>query len=154
VNFSLLRFFKKTKCCSLTQPEKKNDMTLQSYKRLLDTSRRLCQPDQTRPGKTRPERTKISDCFGADYRFKCQWSNFVSHPRDGEVCLVYVRTIILRVLSFASLESRRIRKASCLDTDYCGVFRTDCEKYEWEYYIKTQFTQQIWTYPSFYCQLC
>jgi hypothetical protein len=50
--------------------ERKNDMTLQAYKHLQDPSCRLCQPDQTRPGNTRPEQAKISYCFGADNGFK------------------------------------------------------------------------------------
>jgi len=58
-----------------TAGERKNYMTLQAYKGLLGTSCRLCQPDQTRP-----EQTKISDCFGADYLFKCRWSNWISAP--------------------------------------------------------------------------
>jgi len=111
-------------------------------------------PDQTKSDQTRPEQTKVSEFFGADYGFKCRRSNCINHSRDGEICLVYFRTIIFRALNFASQESRQRGKASCLDTNYWGVFHTDCERYEWEYNIKTQFTQQIWTSPSFYCRLC
>jgi hypothetical protein len=46
----------------------------------FDTSCRQCQSDQIRPGKTRSEQTKISDCLEADNRFKYRWSNFISHP--------------------------------------------------------------------------
>lgn len=108
-------------------------------------------PDQKRPDQSRLKSLTVSELITF---FKCLRFNCISHSRDGEFWLVYVRTIIFRALYFASQESRWRGKASCLDTDYCGVFHIDCENCEWYYFIKTQFTQQILTSPSFYCRLC
>jgi hypothetical protein len=42
-----------------TAGERKNDKSLQAYKRLLDTSCRLCQPDQTRPDQERQDQIRL-----------------------------------------------------------------------------------------------